>query len=70
MATDYFIGSYRTPYGTEAIRTALGPDLKKATTYPGNWRVYMYMQGETIPKAKNHVRLSETEKDQWESRCW
>lgn len=25
----------------------------------------MYMQGETIPKEKNHVRLSETEKDQW-----
>jgi len=27
--------------------------------------VYMYMQGETIPKERNHVRLSETEKDQW-----
>ncbi|MEN0056273.1 MAG: GMC family oxidoreductase, partial [Mucilaginibacter sp.] len=27
--------------------------------------VYMYLQGETIPKATNHVRLSKTEKDQW-----
>jgi choline dehydrogenase-like flavoprotein len=25
----------------------------------------MYMQGETIPKENNHVRLSKTEKDQW-----
>ena len=25
----------------------------------------MYMQGETIPKASNHVRLSTTETDQW-----
>jgi len=25
----------------------------------------MYMQGETIPRESNHVRLHETEKDQW-----
>ena len=25
----------------------------------------MYMQGETIPKAANHVRLSRDQKDQW-----
>ena len=25
----------------------------------------MYMQGETIPKASNHVRLHETKTDQW-----
>jgi choline dehydrogenase-like flavoprotein len=25
----------------------------------------MYMQGETIPKEANHVRLHETKKDQW-----
>ena len=25
----------------------------------------MYMQGETIPKATNHVRLSTDQKDQW-----
>ncbi|TAE58347.1 MAG: GMC family oxidoreductase, partial [Bacteroidetes bacterium] len=31
----------------------------------GDWRIYMYMQGETIPKITNHVRLSETEKDPW-----
>jgi choline dehydrogenase-like flavoprotein len=27
--------------------------------------VYMYMQGETIAKESNHVRLSTTQKDQW-----
>jgi choline dehydrogenase-like flavoprotein len=32
---------------------------------PGGWTTYMYMQGETIPKERNHVRLSDTEKDQW-----
>src|SRR5690606_1237406 len=25
----------------------------------------MYLQGETVPKESNHVRLSDTEKDQW-----
>jgi choline dehydrogenase-like flavoprotein len=29
------------------------------------WHVYAYVQGETIPKVTNHVRLSDTEKDQW-----
>lgn len=32
---------------------------------PGAWKVYMYMQGETIPKAANQVTLSKDKKDQW-----
>ncbi|WP_431211092.1 hypothetical protein ACQ86N_34955 [Puia sp. P3] len=32
---------------------------------PGGWGVYMYMQGETVPKETNTVSLSKTEKDQW-----
>ena len=32
---------------------------------PGPWGVYMYMQGETMPKETNHVRLSKDKKDQW-----
>ena len=69
--TDYvggfttFMGSYRSPWGDESLKTALGADLKQKATYPGGWKLYMYLQGETIPKEKNHVRLSETEKDQW-----
>jgi choline dehydrogenase-like flavoprotein len=31
----------------------------------GQWKTYMYMQGETIPKESNHVRLSKDGKDQW-----
>ena len=31
----------------------------------GNWGMYMYMQGETVPKKENHVALSQDKKDQW-----
>lgn len=60
-----FMGAYRTKGDTQAIDKACGADLKDAMAKPGNWRAYMYMQGETIPKESNHVRLSTTEKDQW-----
>lgn len=45
--------------------TAIGGEFKDAMSEPGQWGVYMYMQGETIPKASNHVRLSADKKDQW-----
>src|SRR4029078_2604830 len=38
---------------------------KEAMCEPGQWHVYAYLQGETIPKATNHVRLSTDQKDQW-----
>jgi choline dehydrogenase-like flavoprotein len=34
-------------------------------TEPGPWHVYAYLQGETIPKERNHVRLSKDKVDQW-----
>jgi choline dehydrogenase-like flavoprotein len=43
----------------------MGDTLKKQAQQPGGWTTYMYMQGETIPKEKNHVRLSETQTDSW-----
>lgn len=43
----------------------VGKDLKNRLVDPGHWSVYMMMQGETIPKYENHVRLSEDKKDQW-----
>jgi choline dehydrogenase-like flavoprotein len=70
--TDYvggfttFTGAYRNPWGDDAVENAIGEDLKKKATYPGDWKVYMYLQGETITKEQNHVRLSTTEKDQWD----
>jgi len=43
----------------------LGATFKEAISEAGNWGVYMMMQGETIPKESNHVRLSEEKKDRW-----
>lgn len=61
-----FTGAYRTRGNDATIETLCGAQLKEEIAKPGPWHVYMYMQGETIPKEKNHVRLSETEKDQWD----
>lgn len=43
----------------------IGANFKKAISQPGSWTAYMYMQGETLPKQTNHVRLSKDRMDQW-----
>lgn len=43
----------------------IGAEYKEALRVPGDWHAYMYMQGETIPKASNRVYLSKTKKDTW-----
>jgi choline dehydrogenase-like flavoprotein len=43
----------------------IGGDYKDSMTEAGGWGVFMYMQGETIPKETNHVRLSTDKKDDW-----
>jgi choline dehydrogenase-like flavoprotein len=70
--TDYvggfttFMGGYRTRGPKEGtIQPEIGAAFKEALTEPGGWGAYMYMQGETIPKETNHVRLSNDQKDQW-----
>jgi choline dehydrogenase-like flavoprotein len=60
-----FMGAYRERGNNDKLETAIGADIKNIKATPGQWRVYMYMQGETIPKEKNHVRLSTDKKDQW-----
>lgn len=60
-----FMGAYRTRGDENKLDAAIGADIKNIKATPGGWRVYMYMQGETIPKEKNHVRLSTHKKDQW-----
>jgi choline dehydrogenase-like flavoprotein len=45
--------------------TELGGAYKDAISEAGPWGVFMMMQGETIPKEKNHVRLSRDHKDDW-----
>jgi len=43
----------------------LGEVFKEKISKPGEWDVYMMMQGETIPKEENHVRLSTDKVDEW-----
>jgi choline dehydrogenase-like flavoprotein len=43
----------------------IGGEYKDALTEAGAWNVFMMMQGETIPKEDNHVRLSNDKKDEW-----
>jgi choline dehydrogenase-like flavoprotein len=64
-----FVGGYTTftgAYRSEAEPADhVGGAYKDALSKPGPWGIYMYMQGETIPKEANHVRLHPTRKDQW-----
>ncbi len=68
--TDYiggfmtFVWANRAPV-YQTMLDGIGADFKEAMTEPGPWRAGMYMQGETIPKATNHVRLSTDKKDAW-----
>ena len=43
----------------------LGAQFKDEISEPGPWGVFMMMQGETIPKYENHLRLSKDLKDEW-----
>jgi choline dehydrogenase-like flavoprotein len=43
----------------------IGGAFKDAMTEAGDWGVFAMMQGETVPKKENHVRLSKDQKDQW-----
>ena len=43
----------------------IGAGFKELITEPAGWGVSMMMQGETIPKESNHVRLSKDKTDDW-----
>lgn len=43
----------------------IGANFKESLTEVGDWGIYMMMQGETVPKETNHVRLSPDHKDDW-----
>lgn len=60
-----FMGAYRKRIDEETSSETIGADFKAAMESPGYWHVYAYMQGETIPKKENHVRLSKDQKDQY-----
>lgn len=69
--TDYvggfttFMGAYRVRGDEAGARESIGANFKESMSQLGGWRTYMYMQGETVPRAENHVRLSNDQKDQW-----
>jgi choline dehydrogenase-like flavoprotein len=69
--TDYyggfttFMNAYRDQHPKDTDGGQIGAAYKDQLSEPGGWHVYMYLQGETVPRESNHVRLSETEKDQW-----
>jgi choline dehydrogenase-like flavoprotein len=44
---------------------SFGADFKQSLTQVAPWHMFMMMQGETIPRYENHVRLSKDLKDQW-----
>ena len=68
-----FVGGYTIFSGASRPRNQEAPEngpgigaaYKEGLRLPGDWQAYMYMQGETIPKASNRVYLSKTEKDPW-----
>jgi choline dehydrogenase-like flavoprotein len=63
-----FLRGYMVHFGAgrgRATAEGLGAAFKDAICEAGNWGVYMMMQGETIPKESNQVRLSKQEKDPW-----
>ena len=56
-----FFGAGRSKASAEGI----GADFKDKSTELGGWHVSMMMQGETIPKESNHVRLSTDQVEEW-----
>ncbi|MBS4066938.1 MAG: GMC family oxidoreductase [Chitinophagaceae bacterium] len=60
-----YSGASREKFNETMCKEPIGASLKECMSEPGRWSVYMYMQGETIAKESNHVRLSTTDKDQW-----
>jgi choline dehydrogenase-like flavoprotein len=60
-----YSGASRQRLSEKGIEPTIGAAYKDALCEPGTWTVYMYMQGETIAKDSNHVRLSTDKKDQW-----
>jgi choline dehydrogenase-like flavoprotein len=67
-----FLRGYMTHYSAGRGRAypsngqpEIGEAFKNTITEAGEWGIFAMMQGETIPKETNHVRLSKDQKDQW-----
>jgi choline dehydrogenase-like flavoprotein len=61
-----FAGAIRQPrQSVPEDEPQLGAEFKHRLSEPGDWVAYMYMQGETVPKATNRVYLSPDQVDPW-----
>lgn len=60
-----FYSASRGGWSRHAQGEEIGGAYKDKLTEPSGWSVFMMMQGETIPKETNHVRLSRDKKDEW-----
>jgi len=60
-----FSGASRSGWNGGRDNEGIGAGLKEELSEAHGWRIYMSMQGETIPRETNHVRLSKDQKDDW-----
>ncbi|MEM1324967.1 MAG: GMC family oxidoreductase [Bacteroidota bacterium] len=60
-----FFAADRAGWTREVEGEQIGANYKNQLREPGVWRVFMMIQGETLPKYDNHVRLSEEQTDAW-----
>ncbi len=60
-----FFGASRAGWQQDNYSPGVGAAFKDRITRPGPWGMYMMMQGETVPRKENHVRLSADRKDAW-----
>ncbi len=57
-----FPACYRANENGQDMTDQIGGAYKDALAEAGPWGMYMYMQGETVPKETNYVALSKDEK--------
>ncbi|MDQ6888794.1 MAG: GMC oxidoreductase, partial [Bacteroidota bacterium] len=60
-----FMGCYRNRADGQQLPEQIGGAYKDNLATMGGWGMYMYMQGETVPKETNYVALSKDKKDEW-----
>ena len=60
-----YFGASRVGWQGAMSTDGLGSDWKSSVSEAGGWNLFMGMQGETIPKESNHLRLHESLKDAW-----
>ncbi|MSU68772.1 MAG: GMC family oxidoreductase, partial [Opitutaceae bacterium] len=60
-----FFGASRSGWQQGNGTPGVGAAFKDRITRPGPWGISMMMQGETVPRKENHVRLSAQQKDAW-----